>query len=66
MQLVPEELTVERRRGGRWVYYKVWEMKDTKGRKGEGVDVIMTHGVSRASQSDSSDSDDRYPYCRIE
>jgi hypothetical protein len=47
VQIVPEELSPERRRSGRWVFYKTWEMLPKEGekpRKAAGVDVILTHG----------------------
>jgi hypothetical protein len=46
VELVQEELSKERRRGGRWVYYKTWEMKEEslKNRDGMGVDILIVHG----------------------
>jgi acylglycerol lipase len=45
---VPEELSKERQRTGRWVYYKTWEMKpealEGKEAGGRGVDMVMVHG----------------------
>lgn len=44
--LVPEELSKERIRGGRWVYYKSWEMKEESlsSKEGLGVDILLVHG----------------------
>lgn len=46
VQLTAEELSRERIRGGRWVYYKVYEMKEEKLKEkgGMGVDVCVVHG----------------------
>jgi acylglycerol lipase len=44
VEVKEEELSKERRRSGRWVYYKTWEMEGDD-RKGKAVDVIMTHGM---------------------
>ncbi|KAJ9125851.1 hypothetical protein QFC24_002635 [Naganishia onofrii] len=52
VQLVPEELSKERQRTGRWVYYKTWEMKpealEGKEAGGRGVDMVMVHGSCSA------------------
>ncbi|KAJ9096582.1 hypothetical protein QFC19_007114 [Naganishia cerealis] len=49
VELVPEELSRERQRTGRWVYYKTWEMKpealEGKEAGGKGVDMVMVHAV---------------------
>jgi hypothetical protein len=44
--LVPEELSKARIRGGRWVYYKSWEMKEESlsSKEGLGVDILLVHG----------------------
>jgi len=49
VQLLPEELSKERLRGGRWVYYKTWEMKEEslKSKEGLGVDILLVHGELR-------------------
>lgn len=46
VSLVPEELSRERIRQGRWVYYKSWEMKEESlvSKEGFGVDILLVHG----------------------
>ncbi|KAJ9102511.1 hypothetical protein QFC21_002911 [Naganishia friedmannii] len=47
VELVPEKLSKERQRTGRWVFYKTWEMKpealEGKEAGGKGVDMVMVH-----------------------
>jgi acylglycerol lipase len=45
--LDPEELSNERIRGGRWVYYKSWEMNEESLASKEGleVDMLLVHGM---------------------
>ncbi|KAG7530675.1 hypothetical protein FFLO_04901 [Filobasidium floriforme] len=61
--LVPEELSKERIRGGRWVYYKSWEMKEESltSKEGLGVDILLVHGLNEYGRV----ADARYaPHCR--
>jgi hypothetical protein len=55
VELTPEELSPERQRTGRWVYYKTWEMKpealEGKEAGGKGVDMVMVHGAWCRSQA---------------
>jgi hypothetical protein len=55
VELTPEELSPERQRTGRWVYYKTWEMKpealEGKDAGGKGVDMVMVHGACCRSQA---------------
>ena len=48
VELTTEELSSERQRTGRWVYYKTWEMKpealEGKEAGGKGVDMVIVHG----------------------
>ncbi|KAJ9100231.1 hypothetical protein QFC20_005508 [Naganishia adeliensis] len=50
VELTPEELSPERQRTGRWIYYKTWEMKpealEGKEAGGKGVDMVMVHGLN--------------------
>ena len=50
IRLVPEELSKERIREGRWVYYKSWEMKEESlaSKEGLGVDILLVHGKQRS------------------
>lgn len=51
VDLTPEELASGSEKGGRWVCYSVWEMKEeptagwTYGGKGLGRDVVLVHGA---------------------
>lgn len=46
MEVVEAELGRERRRGGRWVFYRTFEMREEGlvSRDGCGVDIILVHG----------------------
>lgn len=50
MSLTQDEIRSGNERGGRWVCYSTWEMKNepeggwTYGGKGKGVDVVLVHG----------------------
>lgn len=48
VKLVPEELSRDRIRDGRWVYYKSWEMKEDalKSKEGLGLDILLVHGLN--------------------
>ncbi|KAL7416897.1 lysophospholipase [Mrakia frigida] len=43
VSLTQEE--VESGRGRSWVYWKSWELEDRKGKIGEGVDLLVVHGI---------------------
>ncbi|KAL7424075.1 hypothetical protein Q5752_001660 [Cryptotrichosporon argae] len=50
--LTADEIAAGVKRGGRWVFYSVWEMKDEPaggweaGGKGRGRDLVLIHGLS--------------------
>lgn len=51
VKLTADELSKDRRRGGRWVYYKSWEKKpqgeeQEKKMFGRGVDLCYVHGLN--------------------
>lgn len=51
VRLVPEEIKSGVEKGGRWIFYSVWEMKrEPRGGwegqgKGRGHDVVLVHGL---------------------
>lgn len=49
VELTPEEIASGVERGGRWIFYSVWEMDEPdggweEGGKGQGRDLVLIHG----------------------
>ncbi|WVR05205.1 hypothetical protein IAU60_002217 [Kwoniella sp. DSM 27419] len=65
VELTPQELESGVRRGGRWVFYSTWEMKEEPrggwegGGKGRGRDIVLVHDLPSYGRSTGNGREQR-------